>query len=246
MHGCLSLERVRISSMKSSRRRLFSSPYQSVSNHDCLLCERELTEYVPPVLVNSLGFVIAARAFAARLAMTSLLPTWVASSSLPLSAVLREAMELDVEAKALLASLSKMDSRFLEPLGGMTRFTATDVPRYSALMTIPKVPRPKTSMGAPSAMLPKSSSSLLTVHTASRLLKTYLTYMYTASARSSMIGTTMAGMSTLRRTHLPPIFAVDDLHWHTPTSSATRSESAHTGFLTCTKRGDSEICSPFA
>ena len=35
-----------------------------------------------------------------------------------------------------------------------------NAPRYSAFMTIPKVPRPRTSIGAPSAV-PKSSSSLL-------------------------------------------------------------------------------------
>ena len=37
-----------------------------------------------------------------------------------------------------------MLSRFFLPLGGMTRFTATVVPRYSALTTMPKVPRPST------------------------------------------------------------------------------------------------------
>mmetsp|Transcript_116737 Transcript_116737/g.337189 ORF Transcript_116737/g.337189 Transcript_116737/m.337189 type:complete len:244 (+) Transcript_116737:1600-2331(+) len=50
-----------------------------------------------------------------------------------------------------------------EAPGGMTRLTATAVPRYSALTTKPKVPRPRTSAGP----LPKSNSDILTIHIAS-------------------------------------------------------------------------------
>eukprot|EP00960_Hanusia_phi_P073803 768088-Hanusia_phi.AAC.4 len=67
---------------------------------------------------------------------------------------------------------AKMESRFLPLRGGMTRLTATNVPLYSALSTMPKVPLPSTSMGSANF-----SSSLLTSQSESdcfRLIPMYV------------------------------------------------------------------------
>mmetsp|Transcript_3346 Transcript_3346/g.8038 ORF Transcript_3346/g.8038 Transcript_3346/m.8038 type:complete len:236 (+) Transcript_3346:1311-2018(+) len=65
----------------------------------------------------------------------------------------------------------------LLPPGGITRLTATVVPRYSAFKTRPKVPLPRTSGG-----WPKESSDNFTFHIASDLWRLWITKAYTKTA----------------------------------------------------------------